>query len=395
MNNVIHKVNEIIELFYSKKRNPKIWRMGTSIIFILNNIKENANNIKDINNLCIKNITSNKYQMFINDINVTPSIKKIPVSWAAMQQYLWTLYNVGILATKENFQKPTIKRINIIINDNFRDNLKISNIDLILNLIFNGAASECQNQTRDMAYSALLTLLNKYKFDFSKLEQKYQNIYFKKTNTDNTISINIFKLFEENNKYLKSTYNKFAKEFRVKFRTLDSLLDAILNHKNNSIFLALKNQGNPINEITTQIERLHWNRTKQSLFRNKVLNLYSNECILSGVNDDRVLIASHIKPWSESSDNERINPYNGLLLSASIDKLFDNFLISIDENQKLYISSKFIEKYEDKKTYYETLKIIGIREQYLDGNKIKLPDSEELKKFLKNHLIKTKENVNI
>lgn len=50
------------------------------------------------------------------------------------------------------------------------------------------------------------------------------------------------------------------------------------------------------------------------------------------------LIASHIKPWAVSSNDERIDENNGLILSATYDRLFDNGLISFTNNGKIMIS---------------------------------------------------------
>ena len=64
-----------------------------------------------------------------------------------------------------------------------------------------------------------------------------------------------------------------------------------------------------------------------------------------------LLIASHIKPWSESSNEEKLDPYNGLLLLPNYDKLFDKHLISFDDDGKIIISPQI------KKEEY---KVLGI-----------------------------------
>jgi hypothetical protein len=50
--------------------------------------------------------------------------------------------------------------------------------------------------------------------------------------------------------------------------------------------------------------------------------------------------ASHIKPWADLNDNERIDPNNGLLLTANLHKLFDAGLISFEDSGKMLVSSK-------------------------------------------------------
>lgn len=69
-------------------------------------------------------------------------------------------------------------------------------------------------------------------------------------------------------------------------------------------------------------------RVDQSAFRMMILNNYNETCAITGINDSRLLIASHIIPWSEREDT-RLNPENGICLSALYDKAFDQGLITI------------------------------------------------------------------
>lgn len=81
-------------------------------------------------------------------------------------------------------------------------------------------------------------------------------------------------------------------------------------------------------------------RVNQSVFRKKLLNRYG-KCCICGINITDCLIASHIRPWSECEDaKDKLNEDNGLLLCPNHDKLFDNGLISFDDNGKIVISSK-------------------------------------------------------
>jgi len=59
-----------------------------------------------------------------------------------------------------------------------------------------------------------------------------------------------------------------------------------------------------------------------------ILNNYNETCAITGINDKRLLVASHIIPWSEREDT-RLNPENGICLSALYDKAFDQGLITI------------------------------------------------------------------
>ncbi len=71
---------------------------------------------------------------------------------------------------------------------------------------------------------------------------------------------------------------------------------------------------------------LYKSRKGQGKFRQKLLP-ESSECIITRVNDERVLIASHIKPWSVSDNRERLDHYNGLALTPTYDRLFDQGII--------------------------------------------------------------------
>lgn len=67
-------------------------------------------------------------------------------------------------------------------------------------------------------------------------------------------------------------------------------------------------------------------------------------CPFTMISDERLLIASHIKPWAASNDEEKIDPYNGYMLSPLYDKLFDRGFITFTENRHV-ILSEFISPY--------------------------------------------------
>lgn len=78
-------------------------------------------------------------------------------------------------------------------------------------------------------------------------------------------------------------------------------------------------------------------RIKQHFFRRAVLSSYRGRCCMSGLSDARLLIASHIVPWSSDKAN-RLNPSNGLCLSAIHDRAFDKGLITLTDDFKIVIS---------------------------------------------------------
>lgn len=81
-------------------------------------------------------------------------------------------------------------------------------------------------------------------------------------------------------------------------------------------------------------------RVGQSFFRRSVLASYERQCCITGLSDSKLLIASHIKPWSNATSIEKTNPANGLCLNPFHDSLFDKGYISLDNHFKILISPK-------------------------------------------------------
>lgn len=117
-------------------------------------------------------------------------------------------------------------------------------------------------------------------------------------------------------------------------------------------------------------ENLVKSRRGQGIFKTNV-KMIESECRVTKLKDKDFLIASHIKPWKDSNDSEKIDGNNGLLLSPHIDKLFDSGLISFEDDGNLLVSSKL---------NVEVLKIWGIN-QKLNAGKF----SPEQIVFLKYH----------
>ncbi|TNJ34831.1 HNH endonuclease [Arenimonas terrae] len=86
----------------------------------------------------------------------------------------------------------------------------------------------------------------------------------------------------------------------------------------------------------TQKPQLAKARIGQGLFRKRVI-LLDPTCRVTGVTETRVLIASHIKPWKDSSNAERINGHNGIMLSPHVDALFDDHLITFEDDGRIHV----------------------------------------------------------
>jgi len=84
-------------------------------------------------------------------------------------------------------------------------------------------------------------------------------------------------------------------------------------------------------------EKLIKARIGQGEYRNKLLE-ECPYCPFTMVNDERLLIASHIKPWVKSNDKEKIDPKNGFMFTPTYDKLFDRGFITFENDKTLKVS---------------------------------------------------------
>lgn len=90
----------------------------------------------------------------------------------------------------------------------------------------------------------------------------------------------------------------------------------------------------------TEVERLVRQRVGQDVFREALLDYWGGACAVTGLDLSDVLRASHAKPWADcESDDERLDVFNGVLLVAHLDALFDRGLIAFDVCGGVVISS--------------------------------------------------------
>lgn len=101
--------------------------------------------------------------------------------------------------------------------------------------------------------------------------------------------------------------------------------------------------------VGKEIETVIKQRVNQSVFRSMILYNYEERCAITGINIPDLLVASHIIPWAVN-EKERLNPENGICLSALYDKAFDQGFISIDKNNKIILAEK-LRQYETEEFY--------------------------------------------
>lgn len=119
-------------------------------------------------------------------------------------------------------------------------------------------------------------------------------------------------------------------------------------------------------------------RVNQSVFRQMVLTNYTTKCAITGIDIPELLLASHIVPWSKN-EKERLNPENGICLSALYDKAFDKGLIGINSSYKVILSMDLKKK---KETLFYQNHFASIENQRINDGIKYLPRIE----FLEYHL---------
>jgi len=118
----------------------------------------------------------------------------------------------------------------------------------------------------------------------------------------------------------------------------------------------------------TEQEQVVKSRIGQGNFRRNVIRLWGS-CSVTGLQNVSLLRASHIKPWKESSNDERLTPYNGLLLTPDYDFLFDSGYLSFRDNGNVLVSqrlSSFARKVFDVNEDLELRKVFPENKRFLD-----------------------------
>jgi hypothetical protein len=167
----------------------------------------------------------------------------------------------------------------------------------------------------------------------------------------------------------------------VALRVLDSILQRNDMEKINRLKDMLGSDASDVENDITDIERRNAkNTTRQTLinarlgqgkFRAELKEYWENACAVTGCQENAVLRASHIKPWRDCKNRERLNSANGILLEANLDALFDNGLISFAQDGTILIS-KLIERAE--------VKLLN-----LDGLRLRKKISKDTENFLSVH----------
>ncbi|MGA7450943.1 MAG: HNH endonuclease [Rhodoplanes sp.] len=94
----------------------------------------------------------------------------------------------------------------------------------------------------------------------------------------------------------------------------------------------------------TEAERLVVQRVGQDIFREALMDYWGGRCPLTGITEPALLRASHIVPWADCGDEQRLDVHNGLLLSALWDAAFDKGLVSFGDDGTVLVNPNLSEE---------------------------------------------------
>ena len=153
-------------------------------------------------------------------------------------------------------------------------------------------------------------------------------------------------------------------------RLRETLGTGVFSELKDSFYETLIDLDCSVSLSPTERESLIQSRIGQGKYRKSLISLWKG-CAVTGVKFEAVLKASHIRPWKDSDNLQRLDKYNGLLLSSLYDDLFDKGFISFEDSGEIIFSKK--------------LPLNLIDELQLD-NSIKIKTQSEHHKYLKYHL---------
>jgi 5-methylcytosine-specific restriction enzyme A len=103
----------------------------------------------------------------------------------------------------------------------------------------------------------------------------------------------------------------------------------------------------------TERQGLVTSRVGQGAYRSSILYRWEYKCAVTNYEKHEILIASHIVPWKDANNDERLDVDNGILLSPNYDALFDRHLISFENNGSILLSNSLL------KSDYQKLGVSG------------------------------------
>lgn len=116
----------------------------------------------------------------------------------------------------------------------------------------------------------------------------------------------------------------------------------------------------------TEVESLVRQRVGQDIYRDSLMDYWGGACAVTGIAIPALLRASHAIPWSEcQSDADRLNVFNGFLLAAHLDALFDRHLISFDDTGEILFAPSITLEIQNKLGLKESLRLRWISPEHI------------------------------
>lgn len=126
--------------------------------------------------------------------------------------------------------------------------------------------------------------------------------------------------------------------------------------------------ADPVNFPLYETEQMRFVNTRvgQGAYRKRIIHRWEYQCAVTSFNLLNILVASHIIPWSNATDNQRLDVNNGILLSPTYDALFDRNLISFENNGEIVLSDSIESQAYNKigVSGRERIKNLSIENQY-------------------------------
>jgi len=195
---------------------------------------------------------------------------------------------------------------------------------------FEYLVSESEHQVvlgsaRHLIHAAVSVIYDAYQIEFSNAKSVFID----------ELARNFVQL--KDNLFSATNESQLATLFKRASQLANSLPNQAANNYEKDLKAALAEL--PLSTRGTEIERMVRQRVGQDAYRKAMLDYWGNACAVTGLQMPEVLRASHAKPWADcATDSERLDVYNGFLLTANLDALFDRFLISFDGVGHIMIS---------------------------------------------------------
>jgi hypothetical protein len=116
---------------------------------------------------------------------------------------------------------------------------------------------------------------------------------------------------------------------------------------------------------STEAERWVVQRVGQDLFRKSLLDFWQGRCCVTGLAVTELLKASHIRPWAQcETDEQRLDVFNGLLLSPTLDALFDGGWISFSDMGDIHVSPSLSAVNQTTLGFVDSPKLTGLQHEH-------------------------------